>query len=152
VNERIIREKKECEYRSLLRKKNIALKEVLDQIELEKREVEKSVVENIDKLVLPLIHELEIRTGNNREIFKLIRKNLSKITSSYGRQISMRCAQLSQRELEICTLVKSGLSNKEIAKSLRLSLLTVEKHRHRIRKKLGITHEKVNLASFLQSL
>ena len=35
---------------------------------------------------------------------------------------------------------------------MRISLLTVERHRHNIRKKLHIDNEKVNLSTFLRAL
>ncbi|MBN2441835.1 MAG: helix-turn-helix transcriptional regulator, partial [Spirochaetales bacterium] len=82
----------------------------------------------------------------------LLRENLKTIISPFGRDISSCFPKLSRRELEICNMVKNGFSNKEIAQSLTLSLLTIEKHRQRIRKKLGITNEKVNLATYLQNL
>jgi two-component system invasion response regulator UvrY len=46
--------------------------------------------------------------------------------------------KLTQREIEIIKLVKDGLTNKEIAASLFISQRTVETHRARILKKLGL--------------
>jgi len=45
---------------------------------------------------------------------------------------------LSKREIEIATLVAKGLTSKQIADQLCLSIRTIENHRHRIFKRLGI--------------
>lgn len=45
---------------------------------------------------------------------------------------------LSGRELEIIKQIKNGLSSKEIASELNISLKTVEVHRHNILKKLNL--------------
>lgn len=45
---------------------------------------------------------------------------------------------LSEREIEIIQLIKSGLSSKQIAVKLELSLKTIEVHRHNILKKLNL--------------
>ena len=45
---------------------------------------------------------------------------------------------LSERELEITSLVCKGLTSKEIAEQLNLSLHTVETHRKNILKKLNL--------------
>lgn len=49
-----------------------------------------------------------------------------------------RTAELSHREREVLALIADGCSNKEIAKQLCVSVRTVETHRERIMKKLGI--------------
>jgi DNA-binding NarL/FixJ family response regulator len=45
---------------------------------------------------------------------------------------------LSRRELDIIQLIKEGLSSKEIARKLEISLKTVEVHRYNILKKLNL--------------
>ena len=45
---------------------------------------------------------------------------------------------LSERELEITSLVSKGLTSKEIASQLNLSLHTIETHRKNILKKLNL--------------
>ena len=45
---------------------------------------------------------------------------------------------LSRREIEVVQLIKEGLSSKEIAKSLNISLKTVEVHRYNILRKLKL--------------
>jgi DNA-binding NarL/FixJ family response regulator len=46
---------------------------------------------------------------------------------------------LTQREQEVLGLIDEGLSNKEIARRLRLQLATVKNHVHHILEKLGVT-------------
>jgi two-component system, NarL family, nitrate/nitrite response regulator NarL len=55
-----------------------------------------------------------------------------------GRMDEPSRRQLSARERQVLTLVVDGLANKEAADRLHLSVRTVEKHRQRIMKKLGI--------------
>ena len=45
---------------------------------------------------------------------------------------------LSRRELDIIKLIKEGLSSKEIAQQLDISLKTVEVHRYNVLKKLKL--------------
>jgi len=49
-----------------------------------------------------------------------------------------KLSKLTEREIEIIKLIKNGSTNKEIAESLFLSPRTVETHRARILKKLGL--------------
>jgi two-component system, NarL family, invasion response regulator UvrY len=57
---------------------------------------------------------------------------------------------LSQRELEIISLLRSGLSSKEIAETLFITSKTVEVHRHNILKKLQLKNS-VALIEFINS-
>jgi two-component system nitrate/nitrite response regulator NarL len=56
-------------------------------------------------------------------------------------------AELTNREREVLTLVAGGLSNKEIANHLGVSVRTVETHRERIIRKLAI-HSVAGLTRF----
>jgi DNA-binding CsgD family transcriptional regulator len=59
---------------------------------------------------------------------------------------------LTPREIEICNMVKSDITSKEISKLLNISPQTIVKHRKNIRKKLGISNKNINLTSFLHEL
>ena len=52
--------------------------------------------------------------------------------------VSGRVSQLSNREREILQLIASGLTNKEAASRLQISVRTVEKHRERAMEKLNL--------------
>ena len=53
---------------------------------------------------------------------------------------SQRIATLSVREREVLTLLAAGNSNKHIARALGISVRTVEVHRARMLRHLGVTH------------
>ena len=60
--------------------------------------------------------------------------------------------KLTPREMEICTMIESGLTSKEIPEQLNISCQTIDNHRKSIRKKLDITNKNINLSSYLLHL
>lgn len=133
-----------------LEEKHLALKELITYIELEKKEFIDRVAFNISQVALPSLEKIRLNKGREFYIDQH-RENLENLTSSYGQNINSIRAKLTPREMEICSLVKNGHSNKEVAELLDIALHTVEKHRRNARKKLGI-RQKVNLHSYLNSL
>jgi DNA-binding NarL/FixJ family response regulator len=57
---------------------------------------------------------------------------------------------LTEREMQIINFIKEGLSSKEIATSLSISLKTVEVHRHNILKKLKLKNS-ASLVNFINT-
>jgi DNA-binding NarL/FixJ family response regulator len=55
--------------------------------------------------------------------------------------------RISERERQVLHLIVEGAANKEAADTLRISVRTVEKHRQRIMKKLGV-HKATELVRF----
>jgi len=146
-------EKKLSEQNILLRDKNIALREVLKQVQVEKEEMEAHILDNVDRILLPLISKLKSEESHlSQQSLELLEKTLKKITDPFGSKISRDTFKLTRREMEICNMIKNGLTSKEIAKLLNISTRTVEKHRNHIRKKLGIIDKDINLATYLNTL
>jgi DNA-binding CsgD family transcriptional regulator len=58
---------------------------------------------------------------------------------AFAAETGDRPAPLTDREREVVELAKRGLSNREIADALYLSLRTVENHLYRVRQKTGLT-------------
>jgi len=58
--------------------------------------------------------------------------------------------QLSEREIEVINLIRDGLSSKEIADKLTISIKTVEVHRHNILKKLKVKNT-ASLINYINS-
>lgn len=58
--------------------------------------------------------------------------------------------QLSEREIEVINLIRNGMSSKEIADKLAISIKTVEVHRHNILKKLKVKNT-ASLINYINS-
>jgi len=132
-----------------LEKKNVALEELLKQVEAEKQKIRENVGHNVDEVLLPMLKKIDLKNGSS-EYGRLLQQHLESLSSSFGREITRKSRKLTPKEIELCCLVKGGLSNKDIARLLNLSPQTIERHRKNIRKKLGISTQKVNLTSYLQ--
>ncbi len=139
------------EQRVSLEQKNIALKEILVQIELEKKGIKDAVMENVTNIVFPSLDKLKARSKHKEQI-EIVKDNLKSVTSSFGSRIGDSKLSLTPREMELCNYIKEGLSSKDIAALQNISLQTVHKHRYKIRKKLGILNDDVNLVTYLKSM
>jgi DNA-binding NarL/FixJ family response regulator len=64
-----------------------------------------------------------------------------------GRETGTRASTLTERQVEVLRYVARGLSKKEIARTMGLSVKTVEHHCGNVMDKLGI-HDRVELARF----
>lgn len=139
------------EQTSALSKKNIALQEILSQIEIEKNQLRENIHANIENVILPLLRKTAVKQLP-KEYYNLLETNLLNIASPFSSKIHAEGLQLSPKETEICNLIKQGLSNKDISKYLKIQLSTVERHRNNIRKKLKIVNRGINLYSYLQKI
>jgi two-component system, NarL family, invasion response regulator UvrY len=77
-------------------------------------------------------------------------KNILSDQMLNGDQANPDINNLSDREMQIVRALKEGLSSKEIAAELSISLKTVEVHRHNILKKLKLKNT-VSLINFINS-
>jgi DNA-binding CsgD family transcriptional regulator len=148
------RKKAEDELRiqkAALEQKNSALKEILEQIEVEKKHIKDDVVANVEEVLLPALDMLKMK-GASQKYVDVLKENLKALTSSFGRTISDKKLRLTPKEIEICNMIKEGLSSKDIATMKNISLQTIHKHRNNIRKKLSLLKKKRNLTSYLQTI
>lgn len=139
-----------------LEEKNIALKEILGQLELEKREIRDKLASNIDKFVFPALKKMRKKVLSEdhsglKGYLNTLERSLHEVADPLSAQLASKLKRLTQKELEICNLLRGGLTSKEIATMLEISPATVETHRVRIRRKLKIQDRTVNLISYLQS-
>jgi PAS domain S-box-containing protein len=141
-----------AEQRKLI-EKNIALREVLARIDDEKREVREQIQTNISRLILPTFSELrQIGDKTVESIVDHLERNLAEIASPFVSRLQSQFAKLTPREMQVCDMVKSGMSSKAIADYLEISPLTVHKFRQNIRKKLGLSRSGSSLLSFLNQI
>ena len=136
-----------------LERKNVALHEILEQIEVDKKQIKDDVVHNVETLLLPTLRKIRNQLPwVELKYFTLLEKNLINMVSSFGRKISRENLNLTPREIEICDLIRNGFTSKEIANMMYIAFNTVEAHRTHIRKKLQLDGKKINLTSFLNTI
>ena len=137
-----------------LEETNAALRVLLKQRETDKEEMSQAFQQNIEKLVLPFFSKLrKSNTSPSQEnIIKSIENNLRQINSPFAHRISSIYSKLTPAEIQVANLIKNGHSSKEVASLLNLSAKTVYTHRRNIRKKSGITNQKINLQTILQQV
>jgi PAS domain S-box-containing protein len=134
-----------------LEQKNIALREIIAQVEIEKQKINEGITLNVQRVLLPILDQLE-KASDPNPLLDVFRRHLDGLTSTYGSRITEKAANLTPREVEICNMIKGGLSSKDIAELLKISQATVERHRKNIRAKLRLTNQDINLATFLRNL
>jgi PAS domain S-box-containing protein len=135
-----------------LEDKNAALREVFAHIEDEKTEFRESLVAELAGAVSPALAQLRQKaSGPLRREIESVENGLKRIIATHVDPFRTRYANLSAREAQVCDMIVSGLSSKEISEQLNLSPLTVHKHRESIRKKLGLQGKDVNLSTFLRA-
>jgi DNA-binding NarL/FixJ family response regulator len=138
--------------RKALQEANLALRAVLARIEEEKKEIYKDVQANVDKILMPILHELELcLPPHQKQYAGILKTNLENITSPFVSQLSKNFLHLTSTEVSVCNLIRNGLQTKEIAEIRGVSMGTINRHREHIRRKLDITNSEINLMTYLQS-
>ena len=138
--------------RLALQESNTALRTVLARIEQEKQEIYRDIKTNVDKILMPILHGLAAQVPEARSTYvELLRKNLEEIASPFTSRLSLACHSMTPTEIAICNMIRNGLRTKEIAEMRGISSATVNRHREKIRRKLKLTNQDTNLATFLQS-
>jgi PAS domain S-box-containing protein len=136
-----------------LRRKNIALDEMTHQIRHERQELADRIACEADRLLLPLVSRLERSLDDrDRQYLQALVDDFRAVLQPYRRTTSGRLASLTTTEMRIATLIRRGLTAKEIAQAESLSPATVNTHRANIRKKLDLRGKRVNLATHLQEV
>jgi len=135
-----------------LQESNTALRVVLARIEQEKQEIYKDIKSNVDKILMPILNGLAAQLSSAQAKYvAMLQTNLAEITSPFISQLSLAYHSLTPTEIAICNMIRNGMRTKEIAETRGVSEATINRHREKIRRKLKITNQDVNLATFLES-
>jgi PAS domain S-box-containing protein len=133
--------------------KAIALREVMGQMDYEKAQLASYFQSNVDRIVMPLLRRLESKVGPTaRTYLSQLDTSLANIMSPFVNHLESAFSSLSPREVQICSMIKDGLTSKEIAATFDVSVETVRHQRKDVRRKLGIGGDKANLRSFLETV
>ncbi len=85
---------------------------------------------------------------NNKEEWDKFASHFDTVHENYLQKLKESYPQLTYGDLKLCALLRLGMSSKEIAGVLNISLKGVEVGRYRLRKKLNIGEEE-SLFGFL---
>ena len=137
-----------------LEEANTALGVLLKTRDEDRAAMEQSMLHNLHDLVLPCIEKLRSSRLHARQqaVLEMLETNLRDITSPMMRAVTMQHLHFTPAEVSVANCVRHGMSTREIAELLQLSIKTVHFHRENIRRKCGIKNKKVNLRTFLASL
>lgn len=138
--------------RQELTEKNIALKQILEHLESQKQSHRQQVSTDMEKALMPAVKRLKKKVGPEfAGLFRDLETAIAVVLSKDIDEHVARYAKLTTRESEICDMIKAGMSSKQIADTLNLSLPTILKHREHARAKLGITGTTLSLSTYLRS-
>lgn len=136
--------------RSALKEANAALKRVLTQIEDEKAEIYEAVHANVEKILTPTLRALASELPSQQKGYvTLLQSQLNELVSPFANKISRAFSNLTPAEIEICDMIRNGMSTKEIASLRHVAPATVSKQRERIRRKLNLSGTEANLTTHL---
>jgi PAS domain S-box-containing protein len=130
---------------------NTALKVLLRQREEDRVELQEQVLANVKTLLLPCIEKLKggALTPPQRDCLNTLEERINGIISPFLHRINQAYFDLTPQEIRVAECVKNGHTTKEIANMLCISIKTVDYHRDRIRRKLGLRNRHASLRSFL---
>ncbi|MDY6893346.1 MAG: helix-turn-helix transcriptional regulator [Chloroflexota bacterium] len=138
--------------REALQESNTALRIILARIEQEKQEIHRDIKMNVEKILMPILQALTIQLPPAlTKYVEILQTNLEEITSPFISKLSLSYHSMTPTEIAICNMIRNGMHTKEIAEARGVSEATINRHREKIRRKLKITNQDVNLATFLQS-
>jgi len=137
-----------------LKEVNTALKSLLKKRDSDRMELEEKVLFNVKEMISPYIKKLRESELNEKQgiYLTILESNVKDIISPFSPKLTSRHFKLTKSELQIAKLVRMGITSKEIAELMGLSRRTIESHRDRIRKKIGLDSRKRNLRTFLMSI
>ena len=133
---------------------NSALTFLLKKRQEDQKELEEKVLSNMKILAMPYLEKLKGMGLNERQMAyaSILETSLNDIISPFSHNLSLASSGLSPAEISVANLIRADKTSKEIADIMSLSVRTIEGHRDKIRKKLRIKNNKINLRAHLQSL
>lgn len=132
-------------YSLLLSNKNNVLKQILDlNTQLKKNKGNSTdIVKKIDEII-----QSNFNVDTEWKDFKM---HFDKVHPSFFDKLKNQCNDLTENNLRICAYFRIGMSTKQIAQILHISPSSVSIHRHRLKKKLGLTEED-DLDAFIRNI
>jgi DNA-binding NarL/FixJ family response regulator len=104
-------------------------------------------VQRLDRIFYELRPRLGDKTDLLPSIAQRVNNELERLNSRTGESLPAGYFLLTSREAEVLQLIAEGLSNKQIAAELAISIKTVDKHRQNMMAKLDL-HDTAGVTRF----
>jgi tetratricopeptide (TPR) repeat protein len=130
----------------LIIQKNEILVELLEKIELviRKKEGDK------DRELKKLVHLIEQSTQLDKDWNEFARA-FEQVHGVFFTKLQNKFPDLTAGEMRLCALLRLNMNSKDLATTLGISQDSLRVNRHRLRKKLNLSHDE-NLTSFMMSI
>lgn len=130
-----------------LMKKNEMLSDITTQlIEIEEKAAKEETKSSIRKVAI------EIESNTQEKIWEEFEMRFKQVHSEFYDKLNKRFPDLSPNEQRLCAFLKLNLATKEISSISGQSARAIEMARFRLRKKLGISTQEVNLVTFISQI
>jgi len=127
-------------------KRKDVLNEVKAEIIKQQDHLKVSYPEKYMKRIIRMIdHSIE-----DEDDWKVFRSHFDRAHEDFFKRMKQDFEELTPKDLRLCAYLKMNLSTKEIAPLMNVSPRSVEVHRYKVRKKLGLDHND-NLTEFMIS-
>ncbi|ABC76387.1 transcriptional regulator GerE family [Syntrophus aciditrophicus SB] len=132
---------------------NTTMKVLLNTMENDQEKLKERFLDNIKAQVLPYLKKLKNTSLDDTQkgLIKIAETNLDEIASPFVQKLTSNYLNLTKTEIQIASLVREGMTSKEIAELLNSNKRVIDFHRENIRKKLGLNNKKGSLAILLRS-
>lgn len=130
-----------------LTKRNELLSDITKELITVSKNVQKEETKNaINKIAI------EIEKATEGKIWEEFILRFKEVHSDFYNNLIEKYPNLSPNELRLCAFLKLNLSTKEILSMTGQSERSIVMARHRLRKKLGIESQDINLVSFISKI
>lgn len=127
-----------------LMKKNELLTELSEKL----LRIEKEVNAEEGKATIRKV-AVELQKGQEEEVLKEFSLRFKEVHSEFYDKLLKQFPSLTPNELKLCAFLRLNMSSKDIAALTGQRVSSLETARYRLRQKLGISNEDINLITFL---
>ncbi len=129
-----------------LLKKNEFNTEISNRLMELKKQMKKNDQDVIQKIIL------DIKNAQDDDIWKEFEVRFSQVYNDFYERLNIKYPDLTINEKRICAFLRLNMTTKEICALTRQSYNSLNVARARLRKKLNIQNEEINLVTFLENI
>lgn len=129
-----------------LLKKNEFITEISTRLMALKKQMKKDDQEIIQKIIL------DIKNAQDDDVWKEFEVRFNQVYNDFYERLKHKYPDLTLNEKRICAFLRLNMTTKEICALTRQSYNSLNVARARLRKKLNIQNEDINLVTFLENI